>query len=75
MSISEAHRKLGHILCSAIKHAVANGLITGIDLDISSKPKFCKACAKVKSAYQPFPKSPTPGLRNSENKYIEICGV
>jgi hypothetical protein len=56
MSISEAHRKLSHILCSAIEHTIVNDLITGIDLDISSKPEFCEAFAKAKSARQPFPK-------------------
>ena len=56
MSISEAHRKLGHISYPAIKHAVSSGFITGIDLDADSKPIFCEACAKAKSARQPFPK-------------------
>ena len=56
MSISEAHRKLGHIACSAIKHAVLKGLIEGIDLDLNSKLDFCEACTKVKLATQPFPK-------------------
>ena len=31
------------------------GFITGIDLDESSKPEFCEACAKAKSAKQLFP--------------------
>ena len=56
MSISEAHRKLGHISSAAIKHAVSKGFITGICLDNDSKPEFCDACAKAKSARQPFPK-------------------
>ena len=56
MSISEAHRKLGHIAYSAIKHAITKGFITGIELDLDSKPEFCKACTKAKSARQPFPK-------------------
>jgi GAG-pre-integrase domain len=50
MSISEVHRKLGHISHFAIKHAIVNGLITGINLNINSKPEFCKACAKAKLA-------------------------
>ena len=56
MSISEVHKKLGHIAHSAIKHAIANGQITGINLNMSSKPEFCEACAKAKSVQQPFPK-------------------
>ena len=50
MFISEAHRKFSHISYLAIKHAISNGFITGIELDSNSKPNFCKACAKAKSA-------------------------
>jgi hypothetical protein len=56
MDINEAHRKLGHILSAAIKHAVSEGYITGIELDNDSKPEFCEACTKAKSATKPFPK-------------------
>ena len=56
MSISKAHRKLGHISYGAITHAITKGLITGIKLDKDSKPDFCEACTKAKSARQPFPK-------------------
>ena len=55
MLISEAHRKLGHISSVAIKHAVSKGFITGITLDDNTKPEFCDACAKAKSAHKPFP--------------------
>ena len=56
MSISEAHRKLGHIAYKAISHAVSKGYITGIELDGDTKPEFCEACVKAKSARQPFPR-------------------
>ena len=55
LTINEAHHQLGHISSAAIRHAVMKGFITGIDLDESSKPKFCEACAKEKSVRQPFP--------------------
>jgi hypothetical protein len=55
MSISEAHRKLGHISHSAIRNAISTGQITGIELDMDSKPEFCEPCAKAKSARLPFP--------------------
>ena len=67
MLISKAHRKLGHVSCHAIKHAILNGLIAGIELDPNSKPEFCKACTKAKSARQLFPKE-------SETR-AEIFGV
>jgi len=56
MNINEAHQKLGHVSSAAIRHAVSKCFITGINLDYSSKPEFCKACAKAKSARQPFQK-------------------
>ena len=56
MTISKAHRKLGHIAHSAVEHAISNRFLTGIELDLESEPKFCKACAKAKSDHQLFPK-------------------
>ena len=50
MSISEAHHKFGHIAHTAIQYAVTQNLITGVDLDLDSKPKFCEPCAKAKLA-------------------------
>ena len=54
LAINEVHCCLGHISSAAIKHAVSKGFITGIDLDESSKPDFCKACVKAKFTRQPF---------------------
>ena len=56
MSINEAHRKLGHISHTAIKHAISKGFISGITLDPNSQPEFCEACAKAKASRTPFPK-------------------
>ena len=44
LTISEAHRKLGHIAPSAIKYAIAKGHITGIQLDPESKPESTGTC-------------------------------
>jgi len=67
MSISEAHRKLGHISYGAISHAISKGFIIGIELDTKSKPEFCEACTKAKSARQPFPKE----SKTRATKYVE----
>ena len=75
MSISEAHCKLGHIAHATIKHAVSNRFITGIDLDLSSKPEFYEVCAKAKSARQPFPKeSLTQATKYSEQVHWDLWG-
>ena len=56
MMIQEAHLKFGHIAHDAIKYAITKGLILGIELDLTSKPEFCDACAKAKASHQLFPK-------------------
>jgi hypothetical protein len=56
MSISEVHCKLGHISHATIKHAISTRQITGIELDMDSKPDFCEPCVKAKAARLPFPK-------------------
>ena len=75
MSIREAHRKLGHIAHSAVRHTITNGFITGIQLDGESKPKFCNACAKAKSARQPFPmESETQAENFGERVHWDLWG-
>ena len=75
MSISEAHRKLGHISYGVITHAISKGFITGIKLDKDSKPEFCEACAKAKSARQPFPKeSKTRAMKYGEHIHWDLWG-
>ena len=61
LNINKAHCRLGHISSAAIRHAVMKGFITGIDLDKSSKPKFCEACVKAKLARQPYPQESSTG--------------
>ena len=51
MTIQEAHLKFGHIAHDTIKYTVTKGLILGVDLDLTSKPKFCDACAKAMASH------------------------
>jgi hypothetical protein len=75
MTISEAHRKLGHLAHAAIKYAVKSGQILGVELDPESKPEFCEACAKAKSAKQPFPKeSQTRAEEYGERVHWDLWG-
>ena len=75
MSINEAHRKLGHLAYGAVAHAISKGYITGIELDTSSKPEFCEACVKAKSAKQPFPKeSKTRATKYGERVHWDLWG-
>ena len=75
MSISEAHRKLGHLAYGAIGHAISKGYITGIELDGDTKPEFCEACAKAKSARQPFPReSKTRATKYGDRVHWDLWG-
>ena len=66
---------MGHIAHLAIQHAVSKGFITGIEIDSESKPNFCEACAKAKSACQPFPKeSKTRSEHFSECVHWDLWG-
>jgi hypothetical protein len=56
ISLMEAHHKLGYIVCTAIKHMVSTGMITGIEIDPNSNEEFFKTCAKVKAACKLCPK-------------------
>ena len=55
LSITKAHRQLGHISSAAIRHAVLKDFITGINLDENLKMDFCDACAKAKSTWLLYP--------------------
>jgi len=78
MSIGEAHCKLGHISHTTIRNAISTGQITGIKLNMHSKPEFCEPCAKAKSAGLPFPKNSQrncmPAQQSMENRSIGTYG-
>ena len=75
MTISKAHWKLGHIAHAAVKHAVSNNYVTGIEFDSDLKLEFCEACAKAKSARQPFPKeSTTQATKFGERVHWDLWG-
>ena len=68
LSLHALHRILGHIAQPAVSHAVKNGLIEGVTLDLTSTPEFCDACTKAKAARQPFPDE----SRNRARLYGEL---
>src|ERR1700726_3078161 len=48
LTITEAHRTLGHINVGSVRHAIKTGKITRITLDEDSEFEFCDACAQAK---------------------------
>jgi hypothetical protein len=48
ISLAEAHRIMGHISYGAVRDAIHLGQVKGIELDDSTTPEFCEACARAK---------------------------
>jgi len=47
---------MGHINHDDLHKMVKEGMVTGINVDLDSKPEFCEACIKAKADQKPFPK-------------------
>jgi len=59
----------------AIKNAISTRNILGIKIDPNTKPEFCEACIKAKSACQPFPKiSQTHAKKFGEQVHWDLWG-
>jgi hypothetical protein len=72
MSLMEAYHKLGHIACTAIKHIVSTGMITGIEIDPNSNEEFC---AKAKAVHKLFLKeSKTRAKKYRECVHWDLWG-
>jgi hypothetical protein len=56
ISLTQAHRIMGHISYGAVRDAIRSGHITGIELEDGDEGEFCEACAQAKPHRKPFPK-------------------
>ena len=55
LSLYELHCRLGHIHYGAIKDAIQNGLVEGLEIDPNNgDEQFCEACTAGKPTTQPF---------------------
>ena len=72
MTISEAHRKLGHIAHSVVKHAISNRFITGIELD--QNLSFVMPVLKQNLIASCSRRNQKPELRILVNECTGICG-
>ena len=59
MSITDFHRRMGHINQDDLRKMVKEGMIKGIDLDLTSTLDFCKTCVAAKATRKSFPKGST----------------
>ena len=54
---------------------ISTGMVEGIELDLNSKEEFCEACAKAKSAQQPYPhESSTRAENYGEHVHWDLWG-
>jgi len=56
LTLDQLHCQMGHITPQVAKQLVKDGIITGLDVNITSEPGFCAACAKAKVTHKPIPK-------------------
>jgi GAG-pre-integrase domain len=52
VTIDELHRHMGHVSHSAARALVQKKLVSGIELDESSKPLVCESCKWVKGVWK-----------------------
>jgi hypothetical protein len=75
MTLFEAYRKLGHLAYTAVKNMISTGMVKRIELDPNSKEEICEACAKAKSAWQPYPHESTTRAENyGERVHWDLWG-
>jgi hypothetical protein len=68
-TVDQLHRALGHIAHDSVRKLVAEGHITGVQIDPTSKPSECAACREAKMTKADIPKTRTSLI---SSKYGEI---
>jgi hypothetical protein len=61
---------MGQVNHEDLWHMVENEMVTGINLNMSLKPKFCKDCIKAKATCKPFPKESKTEYKSYGNKVV-----
>ena len=70
ISINELHRRMGHINHEDLRRMAEKGMITGINLDMSSKAEFCESCMKAKVTRKSFPKESKSNYESYGDKVV-----
>ena len=70
ISINEFHRRMGHVNHEDLRRMVEKGMVTGIELDMSSKADFCETCVKSKATRKPFPKETKTEYKSYGDKVV-----
>jgi hypothetical protein len=70
ISISELYQQMGHINHEFLWCMVENGMVTSINLNMSSKPEFCESCVKARVTCKPFPKESKTKYKSYSNTVV-----
>lgn len=72
VTITQLHQIMGHINHEYLRTMIKEGMITGFNLDLDSKPEFCEPCVQAKMTRKSFPKSRTysAGPTNTYGDYV-----
>lgn len=66
---------MGHINHDSLLKMVKDGMVTGVEVDLNSKPDFCETCIKAKVDRKPFPKkSKTVYTKYGEKVVADLWG-
>jgi hypothetical protein len=75
LTIADLHCKLGHVSQEGLLAAIRKGLVTSVNIDLTSQMEFCEVCVKAKSAWKPFPKESTSrALTYGEMVHTDLWG-
>jgi hypothetical protein len=76
LTLSEAHRVLGHISHGAVRDGINHGYIHGIVLDESGAQEFCDPCAKAKFRCKSFPQMGRHRAKEiREHTHMDLWGL
>jgi hypothetical protein len=74
-TITNWHRRFGHVGLSAIKTLMSKNMANGIDVDPATAPTFCAGCVHGKQHREPFP---TEGAGRAMQRlglvHSDVCG-
>ena len=72
----EFHRCMGHAYPLTLRKMVADGIITGMELDATAEVKFCEICQQAKQLCEPFPKAHAspPTTKYSQRVHTDVWG-
>ena len=70
ISISKLHQRMGHVNHEDLRQMVEKGMVTGINVNLTSKPDFCEACMKAKATHKPFPKESKTEYKTCNDKSL-----